>query len=200
MGTRVDVLATQIINEAKHLLAKLSTNGIVIPEDERIPLDLIESDVQTIRPGKSSNGIIWSLSVYKEGYDPSLVISHEDYDDVELTLPTPTIVVDEHNQVSEVRYHLTDQYVQSIELNVSKIEFFTHQFIGGNFEVPLEFDCVEKFEGKVMLCEANIPQFGLNTSYMFEDGKCVLNVVFPDDGNDTPRLSLPFDENIKPFV
>ena len=200
MSITADLLATKIINEAKHLIAKLNSNGIVIPENERAPLDLIESEVQTISPKKSSNGIIWSLSVFKEGFDPSFVISHEDYDDIELTLPSPTITIDEHNQVSEVRYHLTDQYVQSIELNLSKIEFFTHQFIGGNFQIPLDFNCFEKLEGKVTLCEANIPQFGLNTSYMFTDGKCVLNVVFPDDGNDTPRLSLPFDENIKPFA
>ena len=200
MSTTADIIATQIINEAKHLVAKLNSNGIVISEDERIPLDLIESDVQTITPKKSSNGIIWSLSVYKEGFDPSFVISHEDYDDVELTLPTPTLTIDDHNQLSEIKYHLTEKYVQSIELNLGKIEFFTHQFIKGNFQVPLEFNCFEKLEGKVTFCEANIPQFGLNISYMFTDGECVLNVVFPDDGNDTPRLSLPFDENIKPFA
>lgn len=200
MSMTADILATQIINEAKHLLAKLNSNGIVFSDYERIPLDLIESDFQIITPKKSSNGIIWTLAVYKEGFDPTFVISHEDYDDVELTLPTPTITIDEHNQVSEIKYHLTDKYVQSFELNLGKMEFFTHQFISGNFQFPLEFNCFERSEGKVTLCEANIPQFGLNISYMFSGGKCLLSVVFPDDGNDTPRLSLPVDENIKPFA
>ena len=146
MSIRTDQLATQIINEAKHLFAKLSSNGIEIPDGERLPLDLIESDFQIISPKKSSNGIVWSLIMHKEGFEPRLVISHEDYDDVELTLPTPTITMDEHNQISSFRYHLTDQYVKSVELNLGKIEFFTDQFIGGNFQYPLQFDCVEKME------------------------------------------------------
>ena len=199
MSKKTEHLASQIIEEAKRLIPKLSSKGIIFPENERVPMDLIDSDFQTITPKEDSNGIIWLLTMYKEGFDPSFVIAHEDYDDIELIMPTPTVIVDEHKQVSEIRYHITDQYMQEIILNLAKIEFFSHQFISGNFQTPLEFSCLEKPEAGVTIFEASIPQFELNISYMFRDGKCVLNVVFPDGDDPTPRLSLPFDENLKPF-